>query len=175
VDDQRPGSDKQASGEPTGKTSPSRLRPLRNKLFGKRSRKSIISVASGIVVAVAAGIILEVTQPWITSQPSETVVNTQVIFYEPWDTSNPYGNTLSNVHVVHTFTGYCWEQSLVTNRADAYRCVSPAHNRLYDPCFASPFLISSNVTPDRVPRSQPRFHHSFAANPAATESKDSDL
>jgi hypothetical protein len=125
-----------------------RKRPVnrQKKVFGKRWRKWLIGSVTGIIVAVVAGIILEETQPWITSQPAATVDATQVIFYEPWNTSNPSGNTLSNVPVAHTFVGYCWERSIVTNRSDAYRCVSPAHQLVLDPCFANPFLISSNAT-----------------------------
>lgn len=130
-------------GKPSGKTSSHRSR---HKHFGKRSRKWLIGITTGVVIAVVAGIILEVTQPWFTSQPAESIGATQVIYYEPWNTNNPSGNTLSNVHVAHNFTGYCWERSLLTNRSDAYRCVSPAHNILLDPCFASPFLTPSNAT-----------------------------
>ena len=124
------------------------------KHFGKRSRKWLIATVTAIIVGVVAGIILEETQPWFT-KPAAAVDPTQVIFYEPWNTSNPTGNTLSNVRVAHTFVGFCWERSIVTNRSDAYRCISPAHRLLLDPCFANPFLISSNVTQIACPYPSP--------------------
>ena len=125
------------------------------KLSGKRSLKGITATILAIFVAVVAGIILEVTQPWITSQPAATIQDTKVIFYEPWNTSNPNGNTLSNVHVAHIFSGYCWLRSLATNRSDAYRCISHAGNLLLDPCFVSPFLSPSSETQVACPYPSP--------------------
>jgi hypothetical protein len=61
---------------------------------------------------------------------------TQVIAYEPWAV-----NTLApGIQVASTVKGSCWTSSGVSDRSDAYRCLSG--NNLFDPCFASPYVSS---------------------------------
>ncbi len=57
-------------------------------------------------------------------------VATTIHLYAPFNG----GGIASGVRVAKSASGYCWENSLADNRADAFRCF--VGNSIYDPCFA---------------------------------------
>jgi hypothetical protein len=62
---------------------------------------------------------------------------TKVVRYVPYA---PAGGMATGFLVVKRLRGYCWNESLVTPRRDAWRCM--VGNDIYDPCFSR----SRNVT-----------------------------
>jgi hypothetical protein len=83
-------------------------------------------------VARAAGV-LSLTvlalfpQTYLRAEGSATVAHVFVA-------ADAAGNLRRGLPVVERATGYCWVNSLVTTRPDAWRCASKRY--LYDPCFA---------------------------------------
>jgi hypothetical protein len=61
---------------------------------------------------------------------------TQVIAYEPWAVNG----LAPGIQVASTVKGSCWISSGVSDRPDAYRCLTG--NNLLDPCFASQYVSS---------------------------------
>jgi hypothetical protein len=82
------------------------------------------------VTRLAGGLVAACAFVFCAASPSIAAQKTTVVMYRAW---TPAGK-LANVRVTETVSGDCWTQSLVTSRADAYRCM--AGNDIYDPCFA---------------------------------------
>lgn len=125
-------------GQVTGKNA--RLHRLFKRLFGTRLRAFATGIIT-LVIAPAIATIIATVAPHLWSTSSEQ--QTHVIYYEPWDTYNPYKIMLSNLHIDRIISGHCWVSSIVTTRSDAYRCLSATNNIILDPCLAYPFSISS--------------------------------
>ena len=133
-----------SQGKEAGKAT--RARRLRKWLFGTRLRKFVTGIITLVIApAVATIIAAYVPQIWSNPSTSESATPTQVIFYEPWDTADINKITLGNVRIDRTVGGYCWVSSIVTMRSDAYRCMYSTQGYIIDPCFAYPFLPSSEV------------------------------
>jgi hypothetical protein len=129
---------------------------LRKRLFGTRLRIILTGMITLVVAPAIAGLIVAlVLHVWSVSPKTESESPTQVIFYEPWDTVDISKITLSNVHIDHIIKGYCWESSIVTERSDAYRCMYAPNDDIIDPCFAYPFLPSSEVSEVACPFPDP--------------------
>ncbi len=57
---------------------------------------------------------------------------TSVVVFSPWNS----GAVRSDLVVVEKLKGTCWENSLSTDRKDAWRCMT-AQATIYDPCFST--------------------------------------
>jgi len=132
---------------------------LWRRFFGTRLRLIVTGVVT-LIIAPAVGAILATAVPPIWSSIQSSGQNqdraTQVIFYEPWDTDNFNGTSLSsNVRIHRTTAGYCWNDSVVSSRTDAFRCETTDNAAIMDPCFAYPFLPISEITEVACPNPGP--------------------
>src|SRR5438045_3515319 len=59
------------------------------------------------------------------------VTNTKVVVYSPFTIN---GTLAKGVKVIRTVSGSCWEGSIVSERSDAWRCMSG--NEIFDPCYS---------------------------------------
>lgn len=154
--------EKEGDAEHTGNTDKTiaagkNKKSLFQRFFGTRLRLLLTAIAT-LVIAPAIGTILATAAPpiWPFIHDSGQEDGTQVIFYEPWDTSNLYGTSLSsNVRTYRTAAGYCWNNSVTTNRTDAFRCETASDRAIMDPCFAYPFRPLSEVSEVACPNPGP--------------------
>ncbi len=94
------------------------------------------SVIAGVIAALLVG--GGVTTAALLSHSTASPSSTQLRHYEPWSGGHP----VADLHVVVIAgNANCWEGSLLSGRADAYRCSTDQSydgGNLFDPCFASP-------------------------------------
>jgi hypothetical protein len=121
-----------------------RLHLIRKLIFGTRLRKLITGVVTLIIAPTIVLVIGALIFHWWFIPPKgESESPTQVLFYEPWNAANINKVTLNGIHVDHVTRGHCWESSIVTQRSDAYRCLTASGGAILDPCFADPFGLPS--------------------------------
>jgi hypothetical protein len=107
-------------------TAKSRVSRLREFLTSSPTRKTavILAAISGVAGTEASGLF---------SHPAKSENATQHIFCVPWSET---GGLSDGIHVRRTVSGYCWTNSSISLRYDAYRCFGP-NGFIYDPCFVS--------------------------------------
>jgi hypothetical protein len=67
----------------------------------------------------------------IASTVASAAPKTSARLYQPWRSSGS-----PSIHVRKTVNGYCWTNSIATDRIDAWRCFGGG-SYIYDPCFSS--------------------------------------
>lgn len=156
-------------------TSPAKSRISRlKKFFTSSPSRKVASIVGAITLAALSGI-AGAAASGLFSQAPKNDSATQHIFYVPWSGTDGLSKGL---HVASSVTGYCWTNSTVSLRYDAYRCLGP-NNRIYDPCFvadsessvACPMPSPTDVTVIRLVKPLPRTNHSpseVQATPAST-------
>src|SRR3954447_23438454 len=118
---------------------------------------SALVVAGGVTAGVllshngnAAGSPASSASPTARPVPSMQpvrVVATTVRHYEPWADAQPAPGSIVTKAAGNTT---CWEGSIVSARADAYRCSTTGTydgGNLFDPCFASPTDVHRMLCP----------------------------
>jgi len=73
-------------------------------------------------------------QSGTVTTPPTVPPSTQVSVFAPYGSETLNGD----ITVSETVKGSCWEQSIVTSRPDAFRCVT-GNNLLEDPCFMNTY------------------------------------
>jgi hypothetical protein len=156
--------------KPTKKNKVNRLK----KFFASSPSRKAASIAGAIVLAALSGIV-GAGAPGLFSHTPRSETATQHIFFVPWSET---GGLSEGIHIASSVKGYCWTNSQVSLRYDAYRCFGP-NSLIYDPCFASgsqrsvacPMPSPTNVTVIRLVKPLPEGNNSPAkvqATPTST-------
>jgi hypothetical protein len=112
---------------------PRGLRRLWKALTGSPSRR-VLSALGAVFTAVIAAIVSSLVAGWFTGSHS-TSTAPQLIYFEPWTSNGISGE----IHIASTANGTCGEQSDVSSRPDAFRCIEQ-NGVILDPCFTSPYV-----------------------------------
>lgn len=100
------------------------------KFFTSTPSRRVASIFGAVALAVISGAVG--AAPTLFNHAPKAQSSTQHIFFLPWSEA---GGLSSGLRVSSSVRGYCWTNSQVSSRPDAYRCFGP-NAFIYDPCFA---------------------------------------